>query len=160
MPQTNPKYTTYALNSSTGAFTVIRLTTFAKYVEIFEDPNVNGGVQQGLQYNNLDPFALSSNITLNSQPPAPDFGIVLAFGAPPGQGTAGTTPPGAFQPQLTFGDEHNVHSGKEAPLGNPGSGGAPSTPGIPNGAPSLGTPIVQLRSNSATATQVVVREWA
>jgi hypothetical protein len=148
MPQTNPKYTSYAINSNAGAFTVIRLTTFAKYVEIYEDPNANAGVQQGLQFNNLSPFAQSSNITENCQPPAPDFGIVLAVTNPP---------PGAFQPQLTFGDMHNIHSGTEAPLGNPGSAGFPSNPNAPA---SLGTPLVQLRSNSGTATAVVVREWA
>jgi hypothetical protein len=149
---TNPKTTFYPINSDAGAFTVIRLTTFAKYVEICEDPNYNEGEQQGLQYNILDPFALSSNITRNAQPAPPDYGIVLAFGA------AGTTlPPGAFQAQLTFGDIHNVHSGTEMPLGNPGSAGNVDNPG---GVATLGTPLVQLRTNSANAGGVVVREWA
>lgn len=148
MPQTNPKYTTYALNASGGAFTVIRLTTFAKYVEITEDPNANAGVQQGLQFNMLSPFAQSGNITHDAQPAPPDYGIVLAVADPP---------PATVQPQLAIGDKHNIHSGTQAPLGNPGSAGNVDNPG---GVATLGTPLVQLRSNGADATVVVVKEWA
>lgn len=143
MPQTNPKRTFYAINSDAGAFTVIRLTSWAKYVEITEDPNYNAGAQQGLQYNALDPFALSTNITANAEPAPPAFAIALA--APVGT------------PQITFGDKHNVHSGTSAPLGNPGSAGNTDSPGTE--VPTLGTPLAQVRTNSATAGGIVVVEY-
>lgn len=155
MPQTNPKSTYYPIQASTGAFTVIRLSTWAKYIEITEDPTQNAGLQQGLQYNNLDPSAVSSNITANAQPPVsgnPGYGVVLAFGA-----TTNLIPPGAFQPSLVYGDIHNVHSTTEMPLGNPGSAGNVDSPG---GTVTLGTPLVQLRTNSANPTNVIVKEWA
>ena len=153
MPQTNPKRTWYPVAATGGLFTVIRLTTFAKFVEIIEDPAMNLGVAQGLQYNALDPFALSSNITLNSEPTAPTVGLAAGNFAP-SPAVAGTS---VSFPQLTFGDKHNIHSGTEAPLGNPGSAGNVDSPG---GTATLGTPIVQLLSATATATGVIVSEWS
>ena len=151
--QTNPKTTFYPINSNAGVFTVIRLTTFAKYIEISEDPNYNAGQQQGLQYNSLDPFAVSSNITLNAQPTPPAYGIVLGFGG----ATITLIPPASFQPSLIFGDAHNIHSATEMPLGNPGSAGNVDSPG---GTVTLGTPLVQIRTNSANAGGIIVKEWA
>jgi hypothetical protein len=139
MPQVNPKRTVVAINGDAGNFVTIRLTTWAKYVEVDEDPSVNGAVKQGLQYNPLDPFVQSSQIQ----------NVPAAFLETP------VTPAGT--PELTFGDRYHVNDGHTAPLGNPGSGGDPVGPGA---GPALGTPLVQLRSNSATATQVIVTEYA
>lgn len=142
MPQLNPKRTWYAIPVSGAAPLVIRLTTWAKYVEINEDPALNAGVPQGLLYNALTPHADSTNITKDSEPQFPLMGY-----APPSQFNG---------PQLAFGDKHNVHSMTTGPLGNPGSGGNIDVPG---GRPSLGTPLVQLTSNTATATGVIVTEY-
>src|ERR1700739_224991 len=147
MPQTNPKRRFIALNNNAGAFTVIRLTTWAKYVEIAEDPAYNAGVGQGLQGNYLDPFAVSPNMEAGRSP-ANEGGAVFI---------ADVSLPGALQPPLTFGDKHNIHSGTEMPLGNPGSAGHGEHPG---GGATVGTPIVQLRSNTATATGIIVSEYA
>lgn len=139
MPQVNPKRTLYAINNDAGAFTVIRLTTWAKFVAIDEDPTQNAGAKQGLQYYLLDPFAQSSNITANAEGPfvTPD------------------TPAG--QPELTIGDPHHVNDKATAPLGGPGSDGNIDVPG---GVVTLGTPIVQLRTNTADGTNVIVTEYA
>jgi hypothetical protein len=147
MPQTNPKRTWYPLNGNGGAFTVIRLTTWAKYVEIAEDPAQNAGVGQGLQGNYLDPFAQSGNITAGMSP-AGAGGAVFAVNA---------ALAGGLEPPLNFGDKHNIHSGTEAPLGNPGSAGNVDNPG---GQATLGTPLIQLRSNTATPTGIIVSEYA
>jgi len=153
MPQTNPKRTWYPINGSAGLFTVIRLTTFAKFVDIIEDPGVEAGIAQGLQYNALDPFARSSNITANAQPTPPAVGIAPGNYAPY-PAVSGTS---VSAPQLTFGDKHNIHSGTEAPLGNPGSAGNVDSPG---GTATLGTPLVQLLSATTQATGVIVSEWS
>ncbi len=139
MSQLNPSRRLVAINNDAGAFTVIRLTTWAKYVEIDEDPTQNAGAKQGLQYNALDPFVQSAEIV---NPPA-------AYLVTP------VTPVGT--PELTFGDKIHINDLTFAPLGNPGSGGDPVGPGA--GA-SLGTPLVQLRTNSANATNVIVTEYA
>lgn len=138
MPQLNPKRTVYAINNNAGAFTTIRLTTWAIYVEIDEDPTQNAGVKQGLQYNPLDPFVQSSEIV---DPPA-------AYLVTP------VSPLG--EPELTFGDKYHVKDLTFGPLGSPGSGGDPVGPGA---GPSLGTPLVQLRTNSASPTNVIVTEY-
>lgn len=144
---TNPKRRWIALNANDGAFTVIRLTTWAKYVEIVEDPAYNAGVGQGLQGNYLDPFALSTNIEAGMEPAA-EGGAVFAVNA---------SIPGGLEPPLTFGGSKNsLADGRGMPLGNPGSGGDPVGPGA---GPSLGTPLIQLRSNTATPTGVIVSEY-
>ena len=147
MPQVNPKRTWYDLNNNAGGFTVIRLTTWAKYVEIAEDPAKNAGVGQGLQGNYLDPFAVSTNIE-RGMSPAAEGGAVFAVNA---------ALAGGLEPPLTFGDKHNIHSGTEMPLGNPGSAGNVDNPG---GQPTLGTPLIQLRSNTGTPTGIIVSEYA
>ena len=145
MSQSNPKITYVALNNNAGVFTVIRLSTFAKYVEIVEDPGVNAGVGQGLQGNILDPFAQSANITAGMVPAAAGAGVWPAPVAADG-----------WAPQITFGARHALGDWPGLPIGNPGSAGNVDNPG---GTPTLGTPLCQLRSNTATATQVIVREW-
>lgn len=144
MPQVNPKRTLYAINNDAGAFTVIRLTTWAKYLAIYEDASQNAGAAQGLQYRALDPFAQSADIDENSQPAAPNY-----FIAP-----ASTDP---SKPEVEFGDKFWRNGETTAPLGNPGSDGNVDSPG---GQVTLGTPIVEIRTNSANATNVIVEEWA
>jgi hypothetical protein len=130
--QVNPKRTRYVVPGSAGVPLVIRLTCWAKYVDITEDPTANAGLLQGLQGYALDAFALSSNILLNSE----------------------ALPAGVSE--YEFGDKHNIHSGTSAPLGNPGSAGNVDNPG---GVATLGTPLAQLLSNTATATAVWVTEY-
>lgn len=133
-----PKKQYVALNNNAGAFTVIRLTCMARYVEVIEDPSYNAGVAQGLQGNYLDPFLGQGGLT----PAAPGGQI---WPVPP-VGTAA----------ISLGDPRQTHGGLGMPLGNGGSGGNLDTPG---GNVALGTPILQLRSNTATATGVIVSEW-
>lgn len=140
MPQVNPKVTLVAINNDAGAFTVIRLTTWAKYLTIDEDKTQNGGLLQGLQYNLLDPFAQSTDITAGAVPTPPDY--LLDNGS---------------APQIAVGDSRYVNSMTTAPLGNPGSAGNVDSPG---GTATLGTPILQVRTASANATKVIVREYA
>ena len=134
MPQTNPKRTQYSLNGSGGALTTIRLTTSPAYVNIYEDPTANAGLLQGLQGYALSPFANTASILTDSE--------VL---------------PAAVS-QYEFGDKHNIHSGGGlAPLGNAGSAGNIDTPG--GLSPFLGTPLVALKSNSASTTKIWVEEY-
>lgn len=131
--QVNPLRRRVVINANNGQPVVIRLTTWAKYVEIEEDPSANAGILQGLQGFALDPMAQSSNITANDEP--------LESG----------------KSLYTFGDPYHQNSKSTAPLGNPGSGGNIDVPG---GVPTLGTPLAQLLSNTANATAVWIREWA
>lgn len=132
----NPKRQFVALNGSAGALTVIRLSCMAYYVEIVEDPAVNAGVAQGLQGNYMDPFDGSLS---------------------PAAGTTSWLPPTLPNtPQITLGNQHHYPGQGGEILGNGGSGGQLDTPG---GSVRLGTPIVTLKSKTATATQVIVSEW-
>ena len=147
MPQTNPKRTLYAINNDAGAFTTIRLSTFAIYVEVIEDQSQNGGQQQGLQYYALDPFAQSANILANAEGP-----FVAPAGGPGGAQADGTP----VIPQIKFGDQHQIHSVSAQPLGAPGSAGNVDVPG---GVITLGTPLLAVRTNSGNATNVLVTEY-
>lgn len=138
--QVNPKRTKVAINNNAGAWTVIRLTTWAKYVAIYEDLTQNAGATQGLQYNLLDPFALSGNITQNAEPAPPDYFVSDKNASP----------------EIEVGDARYIHSPTTMPLGNPGSGGNVDNPG---GVATLGTPVLQLRTNSANPTNAIVEEW-
>lgn len=131
--QVNPLRRRVAINGSGGASVVIRLTTWAKYVEIEEDPTANAGILQGLNGFALDPFAQSSAILTNSEP--------LEQG----------------KSLYAFGDPHHVNDIATTPLGNPGSAGNVDLPG---GAATLGTPLASIISNTATATAVWIREYA
>ena len=147
MPQVNPKRTFVALNNDAGAFTVIRLSTFAKYVRISEDPAYNEGVGQGLQGNYLDPFANSADIVAGMNPPVAGAAVWIPD----------ASLPGALQPPLEFGSKHALSDYCGMPLGNPGSAGNTDSPGPET--PTLGTPLVQLRSNTATATGIIIEEY-
>lgn len=146
MPAVNPKRTFIALNNNAGAFTVIRLSTWAKYVSIKNDPAYNGGVCQGAQGNYLDPFAVSTNITAGMNPAAAGGAVFAANDAIPGD----------FDPPIEFGSKHALSDFHGMPLGNPGSGGNTD---IPGGSPTLGTPLIQLRSNSVSPCGVIVEEY-
>lgn len=148
MPTTNPKRTFVALNGNGGAFTTIRLSTFAKYVRIVDDKSQNGGVTQGVEGNYIDPFASTAQIAAGEGlTPAAAGGAVFI---------ADDSVEGSFQPAITFGSKHALSDWKGMPLGNPGSDGAPAVPG---GQPSLGTPLIQLRSYTATPCGVIVEEY-
>ena len=148
MSQRIPTVRLIPLNGSAGAFTVIRCSIVCGYMEIEEDSAVPA---QGLQGNFLDPFTAAPN-------PAVGVEVWLPSGA--------NYPKGDYP--IAIGDpRHNV-AGRMLPIGNGGSGGyvdtrspvpqtVPAGPGALN--PSLGTPVMQLRSNTATPTQVRVREW-
>lgn len=146
MPPVNPKRTFIALNNNAGQMTVIRLSTWAKYVSIKEDPAYNAGVGQGVQGNYLDPFANSANITAGMNPAAPGGAVFQV----------NNSIPGGLEPPCEFGSKHALADGYGQPLGNPGSGGNVDNPG---GVPTLGTPLIQLRSNTATATGIIVEEY-
>ena len=146
MPGVNPKRTYLALNASNGAFTVVRLSTWAKYVSIYEDPAYNNGQAQGLQGNNLDPFAQSSNITKGMTPGAAG-GMVRP---------ANYAVTGVILPQLEYGSKHALSNGEGAPLGQPGSAGNIDVPG---GVVTLGTPLCMLRSNTNLPTGIVIEEY-
>lgn len=150
--QTNPSVRYIPLNNNTGAMTIIRCSIPCGYMEIEEDSSVNDGTMQGLQGNLLDPFTA-----------APDPAVGEAVWLP----SSATYPKGDYP--IAIGDPRHDHGAQFFPIGNGGSGtytdtrspnpqNCPAGPGYQN--PSLGTPIIQLRSNSATATQVIVREWA
>lgn len=139
MQQLNPRITLVAINGSGGAETIIRLTGFTIYMEIEEDPSYNAGTAQGLQGHYLDP----ANSTV-ANPAANQVWLANTDGQ---EGVA-------FQP-IKFGEKRRGHS-HATPLGHGGSNGKPFSPGLP---PALGTPMVSLKSNSATATGVIVKEW-
>jgi hypothetical protein len=149
MPAVNPKRTFTALNNNAGAFTVIRLTTWAKYVRIKEDPAYQSGdpaAGQGLQGNYLDPFAQSANITKGMTPAVAGDAVFVA----------NASIEGGVEPVIEFGSRHALSDGKGMPLGNPGSDGNIDVPG---GQVTLGTPLIQLRSNSANATGIIIEEY-
>lgn len=131
--QVNPLRRRVVINGSGGAAVVIRLTTWAKYVEIEEDATANAGILQGLNGFALDPFAQSSSILTNAEPLEQGVSV------------------------YTFGDKHHVNDTATAPLGNPGSAGNVDLPG---GAATLGTPLASLNSNTVTGTAVWIREYA
>jgi hypothetical protein len=135
---TNPKVTKIAVNGSGGAAVIVRCTIMASYAEIQEDPSLNAGVAQGLVGQRLDPFT--------------GVGTVTETWEPNTQGQEGE----AFQP-ITFGDPRRIHGAFGDYIGQGGSGGAPETPGKP---PSLGTPLVSLKSLTATATGILLKEWS
>lgn len=137
MPQVNPKRRIVAVNNNAGAFTTIRLTTFAMYLAVDEDPTQNAGVKQGLQYYLLDPFALSGDILNNAE--GPFVSPVTAAG----------------EPEIEVGDPRYINAQTTAPLGNPGSDGNIDSPG---GVATLGTPILAVRTNSASPTNLIVTE--
>ena len=89
------------------------------------------------------------------------FGLIynLLTALPFGKYTVGPTVmiPAQYEPEPTLiagypGD----HPPNTVPIGNGGSGGQPVAPGGPE---TLGTPIFQVTSASATPTTVLVTEW-
>jgi hypothetical protein len=159
MAQNNPVIRFITLNGDAGLMTVIRCSITCGYMEIEEDlgsapgggANPNGGVYQGLQGNYLDPFTAAPNPALGEE-----------VWLPP----SATDPRGDYP--ISIGDPRHEHGAQNKPIGNGGSGTytdtrspvpqtCPAGPGAQ--AASLGTPVIQLRSNTATATQVRVKEW-
>lgn len=129
MPQTNPKVTNIALNGDAGAYTVISTTIMASKVEIQEDPSLNAGVAQGLQGYYLDPNSNPANPSVD--PAAPGAQVWLP-------NTAGQNGR-AYQPIIFGGDAGRVHGAEGNYVGQ--------------------APLLKLRSNSATATGILLVEW-
>lgn len=130
MPQTNPKVTNIALNNNAGALVTIAGTKLSGKVMVMEDPALNAGVPQGLQGFYMDPNSKGAPVQDKGGNNAPVQQVWL----PQTSGQAGQ----AYQP-IVFEDRINGAHGAYA--------GAD------------GTPLLSLRSNSATATGVLLVEW-
>lgn len=152
MAQVNPVVRFIQLNANNGQMITIRCTIVCGYMEIEEDSAANAGTGQGVEGNLLDPFTGAPN---------------------PGAGVEVWLPSSAANPRgdypIAIGDPRHNHGAQFLPIGNGGSGtyvdsrsqvpqNLPAGPGYQN--QSLGTPIIQLRSHTATPTVVRVKEWA
>jgi hypothetical protein len=120
-----------ALNGTGGAWTVISATITSRYAEAIEDYVSVGGAPQGLEYE--FPTIDDSG---NASWPGPVFSI----------------PPSA-EP-LQFGDKKLLYSNHGPILGQVGQ----PIVGLANGTTSA-TPIVRMRSASATATTINFTEY-
>lgn len=128
--QTNPKITNIAINNNAGGFTLISGTKMSSKVMVMEDPALNAGVAQGLQGYYMDPNS-------NGNPQRDKGGNNAPVQQTWLPNSAGQTGP-AYEP-ITF--EDRVHGGL----------------GLYTSAD--GTPLLQLRTNSATAGGVILAEW-
>lgn len=125
----NPKVTNIAINGSAGALTQINGTILASRVEVMEDPAYNAGAQQGLQGFYLDP---------NSNPANPAKSPANAqVWLPNGTGGSGR----AYQPIIFGGAPGRVF----AAFGQYASADT--------------TPLLQVKSLSASAGGVLLVEW-
>jgi hypothetical protein len=106
-------------------------TITASKIEIQEDPSKNAGTPQGLQGYYLDPDSPHNAPTVD--PNIPGQQIWLANTA----GQLGR----AYQPIIFGGSDGRVHGGEG------------------NYAGAKGTPLLRLRSNSGTATGILLVEW-
>jgi hypothetical protein len=131
MPQVNPKTTKVALNGSGGAYVDIALTILASKAEIQEDPNLNAGTAQGLTGFYLDP---DSSHAAPAVDPAND---TVNQWLPNTTGQNGR----AYQPIIFGGMDGRVDGGKGNYVG------------------AAGTPLLRIRSSSATATGILLVEW-
>jgi hypothetical protein len=121
----------YALAAAGGAPVVIRCTRVTSRMEIRESVGTNAA-EQGLVAQQLTPVQFGN------------FTIGGAYDVPPNQ-----------EP-LLFAGYPGDHPPNTVPIGNGGSGSQPVAPGGPQ---TLGTPIVQLTSLTATPTSVSVTEF-
>ena len=129
MGEVNPKITQVPINGSGGGLTNIVLTIMASKVEVQEDPSVNTGAPQGLQGYYID------------TPP----GVAVPTPSPAGlmtwlPNTAGQTGR-AYQPIIFGGSDGRVHGGEGNYVG------------------AQGTVVLQLKSLSPTATQILLVEY-
>jgi len=118
-----------ALNGSGGAWVVISATIVSRYAEAIEDFVSNGGAAQGIEY----------------QFPSVDEGVVTW------PGPVLSLPPSAEPLQL--GDKATLFTKTGPILGQPGQ----QIIGQP--AAQAATPIVRMRSASATATTINFTEY-
>lgn len=121
----------YALAAAGGTPVVIRCTRVTSRMEIRESVGTNAA-EQGLVAQQLTPTQFGN------------FTVGTAYDVPPNQ-----------EP-LVFAGYPGDHPPNTVPIGNGGSGSQPVAPGGPQ---TLGTPIVQLTSLTATPTSVSVVEW-
>src|SRR5580658_6612419 len=106
---------------------------------------------------------LSTRMTIKESAAADDDvqGLIysLLTPLPFGQVTVGpvvSVPPDFEPKEILVAGYPGDHPPNTVPIGNGGSGGQPVSPGGPE---TLGTPIVQVTSATATPTSVVVTEW-
>jgi hypothetical protein len=129
MTQVNPKVSNIALNAKGGALTNITLTIMASKVEVIEDPNFNGGVQQGLTGFYIDTQPPQS--TLIPSPAQQQTWL------PANNGQTGH----AYEPIIFGGTDGRVHGGEGNYVG------------------AQGTVILQLTTNSENPGGVLLVEW-
>lgn len=130
MPQTNPKVTNIAINNNAGALTLIAGTKVSGKVMVMEDPALNAGVAQGLAGFYMDPNSKGNPQRDKGGNNAPVQQVWL----PNSAGQTGQ----AYQPIVFEGRVHGAFGLYAA---------------------ADGTPLLQLRSNSATASGVLLVEW-
>lgn len=137
--ESNPKVTAIAVNGNAGPFTAITLTMMASKVRVQEDPAVNNGAAQGL-----------TGFLADTQP-----------------GATGTNPNGGTSTFPSQGTQRTWlanANGQEGPAYQPicfgGSEGGRVRGGQGDYVGADGTVILYLTSASATATQVLLEEWA
>jgi len=141
-----------AINADSGAFIIVRCTLGGTTkMKIVEDGSANGGVQQGLEYNLL-------RLPFPGENPANTLLVVDRSGyrrlyvVEP----TVTLALGNGEPILIEGYPGD-HPPNVAPLGN---GGSYPNAVCPGGPVTDGTPILQIRSATASATTINVTEWA
>ncbi len=127
--------------ASTGVPTVIRCTRVTSRMQIVEDGAANAGVQQGLTYQQLTPNSTTAPQTAANPN---EWTVGPAIQVPPGQ-----------EP-IVFAGYPGDHPPNTVPIGKGGSSPFPVCPGGPV---TLGTPICQITSATATATTIDVTEW-
>ena len=125
----NPNRRYIALNGNGGAYVAITLSMMARYVEITEDTGASAGNGGVAQ-------GLQGNIvdpvTGALQPPNAGDGLWPPMTSNIGEEAIA---------QIALGDHHAVHGGQGVPVGG------------------TGATVAKLRSNTATPTQVIVREY-
>jgi hypothetical protein len=123
----------YAVPAAGGAPVVIRCTQVSSRMTIKESVDTDAEVQ-GLIYSLLKP-----------QP----FGKFIV-------GPVVSVPPDFEPKEILVAGYPGDHPPNTVSIGNGGSGGQPVGPGGP---PTIGVPVVQVTSATATPTSVVVTEW-
>ena len=134
--------TEYTINGSAGTFTTLYGVRLSRMIEIIEDFSANAGVGQGLTYNLPDP----------RNAPGPTYPAGSSIPTPPGNWLG----PFSIAPQtepIVLGDKYAIHQ----PYGAQVANGPSVLLGV--GVVS-GTPYIQIKSASATATVIRVTEFS
>ena len=140
MTEVNPKVTVIAINNNAGLMTNIVLTIMCSKVTVIEDPGQNNGVAQGLQgyYIDTQPGVGVPPIEPGGGAPPQASPSNLMTWLPNTNGQQGR----AFEPIIFGGSDGRVHGGEGSYVG------------------AQGTVVLQLRTNSENATNVLLEEWS